>query len=253
MVRSQITNLTLGPSFGHNLCFKCPNGSCKLILDIYILRDFQWYKERLNPMSFDPYNCPLKIWESIWESNSQNGNSFGSVRVHSLILFCTPRSMRCDSWASLLACTLASPCLGHEPKVRVATLALGLRPRQRLAKVRTKSEAHESHFLIAKPRSTFANVGVWENGKVGKWESGKVGECEGMNLHTHKWAHTLKVKSTPKSSEEIARVTTHWIKDFLISLEISCNVNVQNMLAWPIWVIKTQVMAKRRATLTPDH
>ncbi len=28
-------------------------------------RAFQWYKERLNPLSFDPYNCFLKIWESI--------------------------------------------------------------------------------------------------------------------------------------------------------------------------------------------
>jgi hypothetical protein len=33
MVRSQIANLTLSLSFGHNLCFKCPNGSCKPILD----------------------------------------------------------------------------------------------------------------------------------------------------------------------------------------------------------------------------
>jgi hypothetical protein len=30
--------------------------------------------------------------------------------------------MRCDSWASLLAHTLTNPCLGREPKVRVATL-----------------------------------------------------------------------------------------------------------------------------------
>jgi hypothetical protein len=30
--------------------------------------------------------------------------------------------MRCDSWASLLALTLASPYLGHEPKVRVVTI-----------------------------------------------------------------------------------------------------------------------------------
>jgi hypothetical protein len=29
------------------------------------------------------------------------------------------RGMRCDSWATLLACTLASRCFGHEPKVRV--------------------------------------------------------------------------------------------------------------------------------------
>ncbi len=34
MVRSQIVNLTFVLSFGHNLCFKCPNGSCKPILDI---------------------------------------------------------------------------------------------------------------------------------------------------------------------------------------------------------------------------
>jgi hypothetical protein len=30
--------------------------------------------------------------------------------------------MKCDSWASFLACNLASLCLGREPKVRVATL-----------------------------------------------------------------------------------------------------------------------------------
>ncbi len=65
MVGNQIGNLTPNPSFGHNLCFKCPNGSWKLILNIYILRAFQWYKEIFNPMSFDPCNFPLKIWESI--------------------------------------------------------------------------------------------------------------------------------------------------------------------------------------------
>jgi hypothetical protein len=29
--------------------------------------------------------------------------------------------MRCDSQASLLACNLASPCLGHELKAKVVT------------------------------------------------------------------------------------------------------------------------------------
>jgi hypothetical protein len=43
------------------------------------------------------------------------------VRVHFLTLSYTPGSMRCDSWASLLACTLVSPCISHEPKVRVMT------------------------------------------------------------------------------------------------------------------------------------
>jgi hypothetical protein len=31
-VESQIANLTPDLSFGHNLCFKCPNGSCEPIL-----------------------------------------------------------------------------------------------------------------------------------------------------------------------------------------------------------------------------
>jgi hypothetical protein len=44
MVRSQIANLTPDLSFGHNLCFRCPNGSCEPILDIYVSIDFQWYK-----------------------------------------------------------------------------------------------------------------------------------------------------------------------------------------------------------------
>jgi len=40
LVRNQIVNLTLDPSFGHNLCFRCPNEQCKPILDIYISRAF---------------------------------------------------------------------------------------------------------------------------------------------------------------------------------------------------------------------
>jgi hypothetical protein len=44
------------------------------------------------------------------------------VRVHSLTFSYIPRSIRCDSLASLLACTLVNLCLGHEPKVRVATM-----------------------------------------------------------------------------------------------------------------------------------
>jgi len=43
-VGSQIANLTFDLSFGHNLCFKCPNGSCEPILDIYVSIAFQWYK-----------------------------------------------------------------------------------------------------------------------------------------------------------------------------------------------------------------
>ncbi len=39
LMGSQIANLTPDPSFGHNLCFRCSNGSCEPILDIYVPRD----------------------------------------------------------------------------------------------------------------------------------------------------------------------------------------------------------------------
>jgi len=96
---NQITNLTPGLSFSHNLCFKNSNGSCEPILDIYIPRSFQCYKEIFNPMSFGPLLSPFEDSRVHWDSNSQNGNSLGSVGVHSLTFSCTPRSMKCDSQA----------------------------------------------------------------------------------------------------------------------------------------------------------
>jgi hypothetical protein len=65
VVGSQTSNLIPDLSFDHNLYFKCPNGWCKPILDIYISIVFQWYKEFFEPMGFDPYNYALKIQESI--------------------------------------------------------------------------------------------------------------------------------------------------------------------------------------------
>jgi hypothetical protein len=41
LVGSQIDNLTPGPSFGYNLCFRCLNEQCEPILEIYVLRAFQ--------------------------------------------------------------------------------------------------------------------------------------------------------------------------------------------------------------------
>ncbi len=122
---SQIANLTLDLSFGHNLCFRCPNGSCEPIFDIYVSIYLQWYKEHLNPMDFWPLQSPSKNLGVHWVSNSQNGSSLRSVRVHSLTLFCIPGSMKCDSQASFLAHNLTSLCLGREPKVRVVTLKMG--------------------------------------------------------------------------------------------------------------------------------
>jgi hypothetical protein len=113
VVGNQIANLTLDLSFGHNLCFICPNGSCKPILDINVSIYFQWSKEILKDMCFDLYNRSLKIWESTGTPTPQNGSSLGSVSVHSHIL---PHSR-----VSLFGWVLANPCLGHKPKARCAT------------------------------------------------------------------------------------------------------------------------------------
>jgi hypothetical protein len=80
VVESQIGNLTPGLSLGHNLCFNYPNGSCKPILDIYVLKAFQWFKELFNPMGFDPYNWSLKIQESIGTPTPKVGVHLGVWR-----------------------------------------------------------------------------------------------------------------------------------------------------------------------------
>jgi hypothetical protein len=40
-------------------------------------------------MGFDPCNGPLKIQESIWDSNSKNGSSLGSVTLLEILSFAT--------------------------------------------------------------------------------------------------------------------------------------------------------------------
>jgi len=64
VVGSQIANLTPDLSFGHNLCFRCPNGWCELISNIYVLITFQWYKKLFKPLGFGLCNCSLNIQES---------------------------------------------------------------------------------------------------------------------------------------------------------------------------------------------
>jgi hypothetical protein len=119
VVESQIVNLTLDLSFGHNLCFRCPNGWCEPILDIYVPRSFQWYKERFKPLRFDRCNRLLRIWE-FTRTPTPKVEPLGGVRVpHTL-----SHSQEYVVWlpVSFLARNLANPCLGHEPKARVTTL-----------------------------------------------------------------------------------------------------------------------------------
>jgi hypothetical protein len=89
VVGSQIVNLTPDPSFGHNLCLKCSNESCELILDIYVPRAFQWYKDYFNPMNFDLCNHFLKIQKSIRTPTLKMGAHLGVwvfIPSHSLTL-----------------------------------------------------------------------------------------------------------------------------------------------------------------------
>jgi hypothetical protein len=74
LVGSQTANLTHGPSFDHNLCFKCPNWQCEPILDIYVSRAFHWYKELLKPLSLAPeialwrFESPPRLQFPKWNS-----------------------------------------------------------------------------------------------------------------------------------------------------------------------------------------
>ncbi len=123
LVGSQTVNLTLNPSFDHNLCLKCPNGSCEPILDIYILSSFQCHRELFNPIDLTPVIA-------LWRFESSSRLQFRKLKliwecgVHSFTLSHTPRSMKCDSWPSHWVQTFASPCLGRKPKVKVATILL---------------------------------------------------------------------------------------------------------------------------------
>jgi len=112
---------TPGPFFGHNLCFRCPNEQCEPILDIYDSRAFHWYKERHNPLSFDPSNRSLKFWESTglhlpkWELPWECEGSLPHTLLH---------SRESLMWLSGFPwpAPLQPLCLGRKPKARVATL-----------------------------------------------------------------------------------------------------------------------------------
>ncbi len=118
VVGNQIANLTLGPSFGHNFCFRCPNGQYEPILDIYVPRAFHWYKKLFNPWSFDPLNRPLKIWESTGTPTPKVELPWG-VGVHSLTPSHTFGSILCNFWLPSWPVTLQILALVTSPRLRL--------------------------------------------------------------------------------------------------------------------------------------
>jgi len=62
-----------------------------------------------------------------WDSNSQSESPLGNVWVHALTPSYTPRNMKCDSQASLIARNLQALTFGREPKAKVAiTMAIAV-------------------------------------------------------------------------------------------------------------------------------
>jgi hypothetical protein len=69
-------------------------------------------------MSFDPFNHFLKIWKSIGTQTPKVGAHLGVcgfIPSPSYVLW----SIKCDSWASLSACTFVSPYFSCELKVKI--------------------------------------------------------------------------------------------------------------------------------------
>jgi hypothetical protein len=73
-------------------------------------------------MSFDPYNCTLKIRESIWDSNSQHWSSLGSVRVHSLTLFALPGACDVTPGSLFWPATLQPFALVTSPRLKLGQI-----------------------------------------------------------------------------------------------------------------------------------
>ncbi len=93
VVGSQIASLTPNFSFDHNWGYRCSNGSCKPILDIYTSIAFQWYKELVNARFFDLWNRSLKVQESVGTPTPEIKVHLG-VWVFILTLFHTPLGLR---------------------------------------------------------------------------------------------------------------------------------------------------------------
>jgi hypothetical protein len=134
VVRSQTTNLIPDFSFGHNLCCRCPNGSCKPILDIYASIDFQWYKELFKTRGFSLFNRSMKFQES-------TGILIPNMGVHLGVwefIFTLSHTLGSLSWPNLLQtrALVVSPRLGLWHSTNTTTKGggvdlLGVAPKER--------------------------------------------------------------------------------------------------------------------------
>jgi hypothetical protein len=117
VVGSQTANLIPDLFFCHNLCFRCPNGSCKPILNISVSIFFQWYKKLFNPMGFDAYNRPLNIWESIRTPIPKMGVHLGMWRFIPSHSFALPVIWDVTSGLTFWPATLQALALVMSPRL----------------------------------------------------------------------------------------------------------------------------------------
>ncbi len=107
VVGSQTASLTPGPSFAHNLGYRCSNDQCEAIFYIYASRPFQWHQEHLNARCFGPCCRALNIRESRRTPNPHFFQvlgftpTLGQSRVATLVV-CNMLSKR--SWWGLQLC-----------------------------------------------------------------------------------------------------------------------------------------------------
>ncbi len=111
VVGSQTASLTPSLSFCHNLCCRCPNGSCEAIFDIYTSIAFQWHKERFKARCFNPCNRTLKFQESRRTPKSPFRECECHLHILPKVGLRQPTSMR--SWGGTLTIAKTSPCNGR--------------------------------------------------------------------------------------------------------------------------------------------
>ncbi len=78
------------------------------------------------------------------------------------------------------------------------------------------------------------------------------GPSVGVKPNTPKVGN-LESSGTPKFLELNSKAQNIRIEAFLVSLERSGSINIENGLALVIWTSAAQVMGKRIGSLTPDH
>ncbi len=172
-VESQTSNLTFDLSFCHNLCFRSPNAQCKPILDIYVLKDFQWYKKHYNPLSFDPWNRSLKFWKFTKTPFPKVGVALGVWGFIPSQFPTLPRA--CDVTSGLLLGP--QPCnpfyLGCKPKARVATRVLLGKGKWNFA---TKN------YFLSNPRSVNTLAQITDDNYRGGGEEDYI-QCSRMDIN----------------------------------------------------------------------